>query len=105
MVQSVEALGTASPFCAIRHAERLPRTRRPRVTSPGQLSPNPSNVYVVQNLVNIASQKQHGWDLNVRYTLPWQNYGRFVINTEWAILKSVLPDFGSDRPRHRILWI
>ena len=87
MVQSVEALGAASPFSQYVTLNDFGFNGGAHVTGPGQLSPNPSNIYVIQNLVNIASQKQHGWDLNVRYTLPWQNYGRVVINTEWAILK------------------
>jgi iron complex outermembrane receptor protein len=87
MMQSVEQYGPASPFTQYVALGGFPGQGGTPVTSPGQLSSNPTNVYVVQNLVNIQSQKQHGWDLNVRYTLPWQTYGRVVINTEWAILK------------------
>ena len=87
MMQSVEALGPASPFAQYVTLNNFAFNGGTHVTTPGQLSPNPSNVYVIQNLVNIASQKQHGWDINLKYTLPWKDYGRFVINSEWAILK------------------
>jgi iron complex outermembrane receptor protein len=98
MVQSVEALGAASPFVKYVALGNFPGQGGTAVTGPGQLSPNPSNIYVVQNSVNIASQRQHGWDLNVRYTLPWQNYGRVVINTEWAILSSFFQVSGPTDP-------
>jgi iron complex outermembrane receptor protein len=98
MVQSVEALGAASPFSQYVTLNDFGFNGGAHVTGPGQLSPDPSRIYVIQNLVNIASQKQHGWDLNVRYTLPWQTYGRFVVNTEWAILKQFLLISGPTDP-------
>jgi iron complex outermembrane receptor protein len=98
MVQSVEALGPASPFAQYVALGSFPGQGGQGVTAPGQLHIDPSNVYVVQNLVNIASQKQHGWDINVRYTLPWKDYGRFVVNTEWAILKQFLLVTGPTDP-------
>ncbi len=87
MMQSVEALGPASPFTQYVTMGAYGFAGGTHVSTPGQLSPNPGNVYVIQNLVNIASQTQHGFDINFKYTLPWQEYGRFVINSEWAILK------------------
>jgi iron complex outermembrane receptor protein len=87
MMQSVEEYGPNSPFAPFVTLGAFAGQGGKSVTAPGQLSPDPSNVYVLETLLNIASQQQHGYDINVKYTLPWQTYGRFVINTEWAILK------------------
>ena len=88
MIQSVEALGTASPFNQYVALNNFASLGGSHVTGPGQLSANVTNIYVQQNLVNIASQKQHGFDLNVKYTIPTKEYGRFTINSEWAYLQS-----------------
>ncbi len=94
MVQSVEALGSASPFNPYVALGGWPGQGGHSVTGPGQLHIDPSNIYVLQNLVNIASQQQHGWDVDVRYTLPWKQYGRFTVDTKWAILKQFLVKTG-----------
>ncbi len=86
MMQSVERLGPASPFAQYVTLGNFAFAGGTQVTSPGQLSTNPDNVYVIQTLINVAERKQHGWDLNVRYLLPWEKYGRFVINSSWAIV-------------------
>ena len=98
MMQSVEEYGPASPFSQYVALGGFPGQGGTAVTAPGQLSPNPTNVYVIQALVNIATQKQHGWDLNLRYTVPWEQYGRFVINSEWAILKQFFLKTGPTDP-------
>ncbi len=98
MVQSVEALGAASPFTQFVTLNNFATLGGTHVTTPGQLSTNPTNIYVLQNLVNIASQKQHGFDLNVKYTLPWETYGRFVVNSEWSILQSFFLKSGPTDP-------
>lgn len=98
MMQSVEALGPASPFNQYVTLGNYAFAGGTHVTTPGQLSQNPSNVYVIQQLVNISSQNQHGWDINVKYTLPWQDYGRFTVNTTWAILSQFYLKSGPDDP-------
>jgi len=98
MMQSVEEYGPASPFAQYVTLNNFPGQGGTRVTAPGQLSPNPENVYVLESNVNIASQNQHGWDIGLKYTLPWQTYGRFAINSEWAILKQFFLKTGPTDP-------
>ena len=98
MMQSVERYGPASPFAQYVTLGNYAFSGGTHVTSPGQLSGNPDNVYVIQALVNIAEQKQHGWDLNFRYLLPWEKYGRFVINSEWAIVSQWFVKSGPTDP-------
>ncbi|MDB6166234.1 MAG: hypothetical protein JWQ83_1374, partial [Lacunisphaera sp.] len=98
MLQSVEALGPASPFSQYVALNNYATLGGAHVTGPGQISPNLTNTYVLQNLVNIASQTQHGFDLNVKYTLPWQDRGRFTINSEWAMLQSFFLKTGPTDP-------
>jgi len=99
MIQSVEALGAASVFSPYvtlnNYAGQAGATH---VTGPGQLSTNITNIYVLQGLVNIADQKQNGFDINVKYTFPWKDYGRFTLNTEWAILRSFFFQAGPTDP-------
>ena len=98
MMQSVEEYGPASPFAKYIALGGFPGQGGTAVTTPGQLSPNPDNVYVLQTLLNIASQQEHGWDINVKYTLPWETYGRFTVNTEWAIMKQFFLKSSPDDP-------
>jgi iron complex outermembrane receptor protein len=87
MVSSVEQFGAASPFAQFVTIGGFAGQGGTQVTSPGQLSTNVTNLYVLQSLVNIANQKQHGFDVSVRYTFPWQQYGRFTFNTEMNFLQ------------------
>ncbi|HVT72694.1 MAG TPA: TonB-dependent receptor, partial [Lacunisphaera sp.] len=101
MVQSVEALGPASPFAEYVTLGGFAGQGGTKVTGPGQASTNITNLYVIQGLVNIASQEQHGFDINLKYTLPVKEYGHITINTEWALLqkfflKSGPTDSGTD---------
>jgi iron complex outermembrane receptor protein len=98
MVQSVEALGSASPFNQYVALGNYADQGGAHVTGPGQLSTNITNIYVQQNLVNIASQTQHGFDLNVKYTFTAKEYGRFVINSEWSMLQSFFLKSGPTDP-------
>ena len=98
MIQSVEQLGAASPFANFVSLNNFATLGGTKVTTPGMLHTNPANIYVLQNLVNIASQKQHGWDLNVKYTFPQQEYGKFAITSEWAFLQSFILKSGPTDP-------
>lgn len=101
IMQSVERYGTASPFAQYLALGNFPGQGGHPVTAPGQVSANLSDVYVLQTLVNVANQNQHGWDINFKYTLPWEQFGRIVLNSNWAILnqfffKSGPTDEGTD---------
>jgi len=88
IIQDVEKLGPASPFAPYVALGNYPGMGGTLVTTPGQLSPNVNNLYVLQSLVNIGSQEQDGWDVSVKYTLPWNEYGRFTIDSRWSFLNS-----------------
>jgi iron complex outermembrane recepter protein len=98
MMQSVERYGPASPFAQYVTLGNFAFSGGTHVTSPGQLSSNPDNVYVIQSLVNIAEQKQHGWDINARYMLPWEKYGRVIINSSWALVSQWFVKSGPTDP-------
>jgi iron complex outermembrane receptor protein len=98
MMQSVEQYGAASPYAHYVALGAFPGQGGTPVTTPGQLSAAPDNVYVLESLVNIANEETTGWDINVKYTLPWQSHGRFTINTDWALLKKQFVKLGPDDP-------
>jgi len=98
MIQSVEALGAASPFNPYVTLNGFAGQGGTHVTGPGQLSTNITNIYVLQGLVNIADQEQHGFDINVKYTFPWKDYGLFTFNSEWTILQSFFLKSGPTDP-------
>ncbi len=87
MMQSVEQYGPASPFTQYVTLGNYAFNGGTHVTAPGQISQNPANVYVIQQVVNIANQEQHGFDVDVRYTFPWASYGRWVLDSRWAFLQ------------------
>jgi iron complex outermembrane receptor protein len=98
IVGSVEQLGPASPFANLVAIGGYPGQGGTLVTGPGQLHTNPANVYVLENLTNIAGQRQHGFDVNVKYTFPWEQYGRFVFNTDWSVLRQFFVQSGPTDP-------
>lgn len=91
MIQSVEQYGAASPYAQyVRLNAFAGQAGAVAITSPGQLHADPDKIYVMTNLANIGSQTQHGFDVNISYDLPWKQYGRFHVNSNWAILQSFL---------------
>jgi hypothetical protein len=91
IIQSVEQYGAASqyaPYVALNAFPGQPGATA--ITAPGQLHPNPDAIYVLTGLGNIGSQSQEGFDVNISYELPWKQYGRFHVNSNWAILTSFL---------------
>jgi iron complex outermembrane receptor protein len=98
MMQSVEEYGPASPYAKYVTLGGFAGQGGTYVTAPGQLSPAPDNVYVLESLVNISSLQTRGWDVNVKYVLPWESFGRFTVNTEWAIMKKFFLKSGPDDP-------
>lgn len=98
IMQSVEQYGPASPFAGYLGLNNFPGLGGTAVTAPGQVSTNLTNVYVVQTLVNVASQNQHGFDVNFKYRLPWEQYGRFVFSSEWTLLKQFFLKSGPTDP-------
>ncbi len=48
--------------------------------------------------MNIADQRQHGFDLEAKYTLPFKNYGVFTLDTQWAFLQQFILKTGPTDP-------
>jgi iron complex outermembrane receptor protein len=91
IIQSVEQFGPASQYAPYVALNAFPgQAGAVAITSPGQLHPDPDKIYVLTGLANIGSQSQHGFDVNISYELPWKQYGRFHVNSNWAILQSFL---------------
>lgn len=91
IIQSVEQFGPASqyaPYVALNAFPGQPGALA--ITTPGQLHIDTDKIYVLTGLANIGDQSQHGFDVNISYDLPWKQYGRFRLNSNWAILQSFL---------------
>jgi iron complex outermembrane receptor protein len=91
IISEVERLGAASQYAPYVALNAFPgQAGAVAITTPGQLHVDPDKIYVLTGLANIGSQSQHGFDVNVSYELPWKQYGRFHVNSNWAILQSFL---------------
>jgi iron complex outermembrane receptor protein len=98
MMQSVEALGPASPFAQYVTLNNFANRGGAHVTAPGQVSTNLVNIYVLESLVNIGSENQDGMDFELKYTFPWEKYGRFTLQSNWAYLRSFVIKQGPTDP-------
>ena len=88
IVQSVESLGTASPFAQYVH---VGSPSGPGVTGPGQLSiSNPTTIFVNVPLVNLPSQADKGIDVTLNYVVTTQSAGRFKFSSTATIWNSYL---------------
>jgi iron complex outermembrane receptor protein len=101
ILQSVELLGTASPYAGQvkfgNPGDTSQFTAGSPVTATGQIGSHAiDQVYVTNTLVNIAGQKLSGVDINAKYTLPTDNWGSFDIGATAGWWKSytvqTLPD-------------
>lgn len=83
IVQDVELNGPASPYAQFAHFNAF---NGAPVTAKGQMSTtDPSNVYITNLLVNLASVKQDGLDIAFKYTYNNDNVGRFEFNSNFGI--------------------
>ena len=83
IVSDVELNGPASPYAQFVHFNSF--TGAP-VTAKGQMSTtDPSNIYVTNLLVNLASVKQDGVDLTAKYVYNNDDVGRFEFSSNFAV--------------------
>lgn len=83
IVGDVELNGETSPYAQFVHFGNFNGTP---VTAKGQMSTtDPSNIYVTNLLVNLASVKQDGWDIAAKYVYNADNVGRFEFTTNLGI--------------------
>ena len=86
VVQSVELLGTASPYASYVHFEN---PNGPGPTAPGQISTAvPSNVYIDLPFINESSQGIKGIDSTVEYAFNTIAAGNFDLTSTWTIYNS-----------------
>jgi len=90
VVQSVENLGSGSPYADLIHFGS-PTGPIPTTTTPGQISTRPlSDVFVVTPLVNLGAQAVKGFDASLVYTLPDKTYGKFEFASTISVYNSFL---------------
>ena len=88
IVSDVELNGPASPYAQFVHFNSFNGTP---VTAKGQMSAtDPSNIYVTNLLVNLASVKQDGYDITAKYVYNDDNVGRFEFATNLGIYNHYL---------------
>jgi iron complex outermembrane recepter protein len=83
IIQSVEALGPASPYASLVAFNNFPGQPGAKpVTAPGQLNGQLASTFVVDNLRNIGAISIEGWDLSARYNMDLRTWGQleFGIN-------------------------
>jgi iron complex outermembrane receptor protein len=81
IVQSVETLGPASPYAADVHYNT---PTGPEVSAPGGISSrSPQQIYVIQNLVNLAGARVDSTDIDVEYVMP-TSFGRWDFDSKWT---------------------
>lgn len=86
ILQSVEDLGTASPYSSV---VRIGSFTGSQVTGPGQISTGvPDDIYVTDSLVNLASLKLDGIDISAKYTLSTDTFGRFDFMSNIGIYRN-----------------
>jgi iron complex outermembrane receptor protein len=81
IIQSVETLGTASPYAADVHFNS---PTGPGVSGTGAISTHsPQQVYVIATNANLAGQNVNSTDIQIEYKLPTE-FGRFDISSTWT---------------------
>ncbi len=80
ILQSVELYGASSPYISLVNLNGFTSGVHP--TAPGQiLLGTPDNIYVIDQLINIASQHLSGADALISYTWSSDSLGRFEVAT------------------------
>ena len=82
IIQNVETNGSASPYAQEVHFNTPTGAT---ATTPGGISSrSPQQIYVIQNLVNLAGQNIDSTDITVDYTWKAGAIGKFDINSVWT---------------------
>jgi len=82
VVQSVETLGTASPYVDSVHYNT---PTGPTVSGPGGISSrSPQSIYVLGNLTNLGGANINSTDIKVDYTWKAGTIGKFDISSVWT---------------------
>ena len=82
IIQSVETLGTASPYLSDVHYNT---PTGPSPSAPGGISNHsPQQIFVIQNLLNLAGQKIDSTDITLDYVRKVAGLGRFDLTSTWT---------------------
>ncbi len=82
IIQSVELLGTASPYINEVHYNT---PTGPTPSGPGGISNHsPQSIYVIENNVNLSGDKINSTDIDIEYTKKVVGIGRFDISSVWT---------------------
>ncbi|MBX3736929.1 MAG: TonB-dependent receptor [Candidatus Didemnitutus sp.] len=91
ILQSVEDLGTASPYY---DRVRIGSFTGAHVTGPGQISAGvPDDIYVTDSLVNLAAVKLDGFDVTAKYRWDTGTWGAFNFQSNVGIYNSYKVSF------------
>jgi iron complex outermembrane receptor protein len=86
VIQSVESLGSASPYENLVH---LNTPAGPLLPSPGGVSSHsPQQIYVILNSVNLSGEKVNSADFTIDYVKAVPGIGRFDITSVWTWYQS-----------------
>jgi iron complex outermembrane receptor protein len=82
IIQSVELLGTASPYVSEVHFNT---PTGPEVTGPGGISSrSPQSVYVIANNLNLSGVNVNSTDIVIDYAKKIAGIGKFDITSSWT---------------------
>jgi len=82
IVQSVELLGTTSPFANLVHYNG---PNGPTVTGPGGISSHaPQDIYVTGTLINVGGSRLRTTDFKVDYSRKFPGLGKFDLASSWT---------------------
>jgi iron complex outermembrane receptor protein len=88
IIQSVETLGTSSPYISEVHYNT---PAGPEPSGPGGISSkSPQSIYVIANNINLGGQKIDSTDINIEYTWKMENVGKFDLTSFWTWYNSYM---------------
>jgi iron complex outermembrane receptor protein len=83
VIQSVETLGTASPYVGLVHYNN---STGPNPSAPGGISSHsPQSIYVVLNTTNLSGTKVGSTDITLDYVQKVAGLGKFDLTSTWAL--------------------
>jgi len=91
ILQDVETYGAASPYANL---VKIGGFNGTAITAPGQISGNsPDDLYVTDQLINIAKQTMSGFNATAKYTFTVAELGKFDLNLNGILWDSYKVQF------------
>jgi iron complex outermembrane receptor protein len=96
IVQSVELLGTASPYANLVHYNG---PDGPTVTGPGGISSHaPQDIYITGTLINVGGEKLGTTDIKVDYSRKFAGIGKLDLASSWSNFNTTAFQFVTSEP-------